>query len=382
MEAFVDAVEQEIEARFGKKAARSGGEEAHRREGRHSPGAAPDLPPALLETRSQESDGEAAAAPDGLTSLYLGGGTPSKLGAEGITRLVDLVRGRWSFAPGAEVTIEVNPEDVNAADAAAWLSAGVNRVSLGVQSFHPAVLEWMHRTHDATQAVAAARTLREAGFADWSLDLIFALPREVDRSWSDDLARAIDLAPTHLSCYGLTVEPHTPLIRWRERGHVHDPEDERYEAEFLEADRRLGEAGYEHYEVSNYARPGFRARHNSAYWRRVPYVGLGPSAHSFSGDTRRWNERDYVAWRTAVERQRDPIGGAEEMTPSGIGIEVAYLGLRTSDGMLLTESNRAAFARWQDAGWAITDGSRGRLTPEGWLRLDALVNDLTVVRSR
>ena len=250
--------------------------------------------------------GEPTAA---LDTVYLGGGTPSRLGAAGVTRVLDLLRARFSLAPGAEVTIEANPEDVSPEAARDWLTARVTRVSLGVQSFNDDVLRWMHRTHDAAQAVAAATALRDAGLDDWSLDLIFALPPEVERSWSDDLGRAIDLGPAHISCYGLTVEPHTPLLRWRERGQVHEADEERYEAEFLEADRRLNDAGFAHYEVSNYARPGRTARHNAAYWRRVPYLGFGPSAHSFDGATRRWNEREYVAWHSRVTAGQDPAEG-------------------------------------------------------------------------
>jgi oxygen-independent coproporphyrinogen-3 oxidase len=318
----------------------------------------------------------------GVDTIYLGGGTPSRLGADGIQRLLDLVRTNFAPAPGAEITMEANPEDVSAADAARWREAGVTRVSLGVQSFDDDVLRWMHRTHDAGQAVRAASMLREAGFDDWSLDLIFALPPEVERSWSGDLARAIDLGPPHISSYGLTIEPHTPLLRWRERGQVHDAGEDRYEAEFLEADTVLTEAGFEHYEISNYARPGRRAIHNSAYWRRVPYVGLGPSAHGFDGSARRWNLREYVAWRERTLLGQDPVEGTESLDPVAIAIEEAYLGLRTSTGLPVSDANAGDFDRWRDQGWAAVVDGIGRLTPSGWLRLDALVGDLTDVRSR
>ena len=316
-----------------------------------------------------------------IDTLYLGGGTPSRLGAQGVGRVLDLVRGRFPTAPGAEVTIEANPEDVSAEDAQSWRDAGVNRVSLGVQSFDDNVLRWMHRTHDAAKAADAASVLEEAGF-DWSLDLIFALPREVERSWTDDLQRAIDLEPPHISAYGLTVEPHTPLVRWRERGEVHEADEERYEEEFLEADRVFTSAGYEHYEVSNYSRPGRRAAHNSAYWRRVPYIGLGPSAHSFDGSARRWNTREYAAWRERTLAGNDPVEGNETLDAEAVAIEEAYLGLRTSSGLALNPANASAFDRWSQSGWAVVSDGIGRLTPQGWLRLDAIVGDLTDVRSR
>ena len=316
-----------------------------------------------------------------VDTLYLGGGTPSRLGHEGLARLLDAVRERFPTTAGAEVTIEANPEDVSEEAAARWRDSGVTRVSLGVQSFDDAVLRWMHRTHDAAQAARAASILKHSGF-DWSLDLIFALPPEVERSWSDDLRRAIALDPSHISCYGLTVEPHTPLLRWRERGEIHDADEDRYEEEFLEAHRALSAAGYEHYEVSNYARPNRRAAHNSAYWRRVPYVGLGPSAHSFDGTTRRWNTREYVAWLERVVSGQDPVEGSEMLDREAVAIEEAYLGLRSSTGLRVSAANASDFDRWRERGWADVAEGIGRLTPSGWLRLDALVADLTDVRSR
>ena len=321
------------------------------------------------------------AEPTVVDSIYLGGGTPSRLGADGLTRVLDLVRQRWPAAAGAEITIEANPEDVVSDDARRWREAGATRVSLGVQSFNDDVLRWMHRTHDAARAVGAAKILNDAGL-DWSLDLIFALPPEVSRSWSDDLRRAIDLEPGHISCYGLTVEPHTPLLRWRERGEVHEADEERYEAEFLEADATLTSAGFEHYEVSNYGKPGRRAVHNAAYWRRVPYVGLGPSAHSFDLNERRWNAREYQAWLDRVLTGQDPVEGTELVDESARQIEEAYLGLRTSGGVPVTSANARVFDRWREQGWAqVVDGAV-KLTPSGWLRLDALVGDLTDIRSR
>lgn len=317
-----------------------------------------------------------------VETIYLGGGTPSRLGTEGISRVLDLVRTRFRPTNDAEVTIEANPEDVTVEAASGWRAAGVNRVSLGIQSFDDAVLKWMHRTHDAAQAVRATSILRNAGFDDWSLDLIFALPPEINRSWTDDLHRAIDLDPAHISCYGLTVEPHTPLLRWRERGQVHDADEERYEAEFLEADQVLTRAGYEHYEVSNFARSGRLARHNSAYWRRVPYVGLGPSGHSFDGLIRRWNVREYVAWRTSILSGQDPLEGTEELDTESVALERAYLGLRTASGIAVDHANAPDFSRWSDQGWAVVVDGIGHLTPAGWLRLDSLVADLTDVRSR
>ena len=320
--------------------------------------------------------------PASLDTVYLGGGTPSRLGADGITRTLDLLRHRAPFAPDAEVTIEANPEDVTRAAAAAWKEAGVNRVSLGAQSFDQRALEWMHRTHSSGAIPAAIEALRSGGIDNVSLDLIFALPESLARDWSRDLDAALVLAPDHISLYGLTVEPHTPLGRWTARGAVTEAPEERYESEFLTAHDRLSAAGFEHYEVSNFARPGRQSRHNSSYWRRTPYAGLGPSAHSFDGKRRRWNVGAYAAWVAALAESRDPTEGEEVLSSENHAAELVYLGLRTRDGLVVSERERERADSWRDAGWATLDGNRLRLTPVGWLRLDALAVDLTVVGSR
>lgn len=314
-------------------------------------------------------------------TLYLGGGTPSLLGAEGVQRLLAIVRERVALTEDAEVTVEANPDDVSAAAVEAWRRAGVNRISIGAQSFDPGALAWMHRTHSADQITAAIKAAREGGIENISLDLIFALPESLGRDWRRDIARALELRPTHISLYGLTVEPATPLGRWKERGEVAEAPEERYEEEFLTAHELLGEAGFEHYEVSNYASPGMRARHNSSYWRRVPYAGFGPAAHSFDGERRRWNVAAYAAWERSLRDGRDPLGGDELLGAEEKAAERVYLGLRTVEGLQLEPGLARHVQPWVAAGWAMFDGLRVRLTPAGWLRLDALAYNLTAAGS-
>ena len=317
-----------------------------------------------------------------LDTLYLGGGTPSTLGGPGIARLIDLVRARAKISPGAEITIEANPDNVTREAAQAWRAAGVNRVSLGGQSFDPAVLEWMHRTHDADQLPRAITVLRDAGIEDVSLDLIFALPSALDRDWPADVERALALAPTHVSLYGLTIEPHTPLGRWHSRGKIAEADEDAYEREFLHAHEALTAAGYDHYEVSNFARPGRRARHNSAYWRGVPYAAVGPSAHRFDGTTRSWNVAPYAEWRDRLGRSESPLGGSETLSEANRAAERVYLGLRTSDGLESSDAELTLARPWIDAGWAMLRPPRTIvLTALGWLRLDALAASLTVAGS-
>ena len=317
-----------------------------------------------------------------LETVYLGGGTPSRLGGDGISRLLDLIRSRATIAPRAEVTIEANPDDVDARSVAAWRASGVNRISLGVQSFDPAVLRWMHRLHDPEAARSAVQTARDAGLTDLSLDLIFALPASLARDWTRDLDLALALEPAHLSLYGLTVEHRTPLGRWRDRGEVDEAPEERYEAEYLEAHDRLTAAGLEHYEVSNFGRPGAHARHNSAYWSGAPYGGIGPAAHEYDGAARRWNVAPYAEWGRRLDAGEDPIGGVEALTAENRAAEGVYLGLRTSAGLRLTGDEAERAEPWVAAGWGRLDAGVLRLTPLGWLRLDALAADLTLVRSR
>lgn len=308
-----------------------------------------------------------------LGSVYFGGGTPSKLGAK-LGDLIETLRLASGRAPGelGEVTVEANPEDIEPAVVRAWIDAGVNRVSLGVQSFDEAVLTWMHRTHSTQQVTQAVEILVGEGIINFSVDLIFALPDSIHRDWARDLDSALALRPKHLSVYGLTVEPHTPLGRWTDRGRVEGATEERFEREFLEADRRLGEAGFLHYEVSNYALPTFESIHNSAYWSGARYIGVGPSAHGFDGETRRWNAREYAKWLDLVEAGSDPIEGDETLWPSEREAERIYLGLRTSRGLVATAGEFKAAAPWIAEGWARREGDRLILTPTGWLRMDSL----------
>jgi oxygen-independent coproporphyrinogen-3 oxidase len=318
-----------------------------------------------------------------LRSLYFGGGTPSKLGGHGVARLIDIVRGVAELREDAEVTLEANPEDVSAESVHAWRAAGINRVSLGVQSFDDATLGWMHRTHTAVDARNAVQVLREGGIDNLSIDLIFALPASLARSWQRDLDSALEFELPHLSVYGLTVEEQTPLGRWVARRDVSEAPEESFESEFLEAHEQLRAAGFDHYEVSNYARKNAHSRHNRAYWRRRAYAGLGPSAHEFDGHSRRWNAEAYAHWVTLLSAGSDPIAGSEQLNEEQAQAEEVYLRLRTSDGLIISTDERTQIERWIDAGWAtIGSDSTLRLTGRGWLRLDHIASDLTMLRSR
>ncbi|MDQ3673982.1 MAG: radical SAM family heme chaperone HemW [Gemmatimonadota bacterium] len=317
-----------------------------------------------------------------LDTLYLGGGTPSRLGGGGIARLLAAIRERALINPGAELTLEANPDDVTAETAAAWIDAGINRVSLGAQSFDDRVLEWMHRVHTADQTRQAIQILRGAGIDDVSVDLIFNLPDHLERNWKSDVEQALALEPTHVSLYGLTVEHHTPIARWADRGAIVEGTDSQYAEEFLYAHNAMTAAGFDHYEVSNFARPGRSSRHNSAYWTGAPYAGLGPSAHAFDGRFRRWNVPAYADWVKRLGRGESVIAGEEQLTAENRDAEKVYLGLRTRSGLLLDKPEPGTAEPWIAAGWAELQGMRLTLTPTGWLRLDSLAAALAAARDR
>jgi oxygen-independent coproporphyrinogen-3 oxidase len=327
--------------------------------------------------------------PGDVDTVYLGGGTPSRLGAVGVAALGALLGLR---RPPAEFTLEANPDDVTRESVRAWTIAGVNRLSLGAQSFDDRVLAWMHRTHDAAKVGEAVAAARDGGLTNVSLDLIFALPEALGRDLSRDLDAAVALAPGHISLYGLTVEPGTPLFRRVGRGELSPAPEQRYEEEYLLAHERLEAAGYVFYEVSNAARPGHESVHNRGYWTLDPYLGVGPSAHSFDGVTRWWNQPAYARWRAELEEGRSPIAGREILNDRQRRLEELFLGLRTREGIILPDPCPVALSerlgRWVVAGWAVTEperslgpdsgpsgarGVRARLTPQGWLRLDELV---------
>ncbi|MDB4883839.1 MAG: oxygen-independent coproporphyrinogen oxidase [Gemmatimonadetes bacterium] len=318
-----------------------------------------------------------------VDTIYLGGGTPSRLGGDGVARAIELVRQRFPLASAGELTIEANPEDVSREAADAWVAAGVNRLSLGSQSFDDDVLTWMHRTHDSAAIERGVVNARSGGIENLSLDLIFALPESLGRDFESDVGRLLALEPQHVSLYGLTVEPGTPLGKWVANGVTAERVEEGYEAEFLRAHELLTNAGLEHYEVSNYALAGRRSRHNSSYWAGVPYVGLGPAAHGFDGQRRRWNLRAYAAWRDAAMSGRDPVEGTEQLTAENRIAESVYLGLRSDAGLALGPDEGPIVSPWIEAGWVTsTFDARLRCTPTGWLRLDALATALTHNRSR
>ena len=319
------------------------------------------------------------AGPLRLDTIYIGGGTPSLLGAEGMRAFSERLGDVADWDPATvEWTAEANPESFTREVAEGWRAAGVNRISLGVQTFHEPALRWMGRLHGAGGPGRAMENARAAGFDNVSFDLIFALPERLGRRWEEDLEGVLALRPEHVSLYGLTAEAATPLGRWVREGREVMADDERYADEFLMAHERLTAVGFEHYEVSNFGRPGRRSQHNFVYWTGAPYAALGPGAHGYDPPLRRWNLRDWDAYREAVERGELPVDGEEEVSPTDAELERVWLGLRTDRGVpaaSMGDVQRDLGQLWSQRGWATIEEGRLRLTAEGWLLLDRLAVD-------
>lgn len=268
-----------------------------------------------------------------FASLFLGGGTPTTLPAETIRMLLERFRELFAVSPNAEVTSEANPDTVDKPYLSSLRDAGVDRLSIGVQSFDPAVLEALERIHGPDSARAAFRAARAAGFANVNLDLIYGASGETIESWRRTLEEAISLGPEHLSCYALTVEPATPLGRKVAAGLVPAPNPDLQADMYALTCELLAIAGYEHYEVSNWAKPGFRCTHNLGYWEGRPYLGLGAGAHSYRDGRRWWNVRPPQQYVEMVSTNRPPVGGDEFPNEEERRTERLLLGLRMSDGV-------------------------------------------------
>ena len=310
----------------------------------------------------RELEQAVAALPFGsLRTVYFGGGTPSLLPARVAERTLQHVRGTFRVEPDAEITLEANPASTDPERLATWRKAGVNRLSLGVQGFDSRALAVLERRTDGAQAERAFRQAREAGFANVSLDLIYGVPFQDVRTWEETVRRAIDLGPEHLSCYCLTFEEGTLLFRRRERGLLPQVDSDTQWDQLDAADRLLGAAGFERYEVSSWARGARRAQHNQAYWECRPVYGAGAGAHSYATD----GERAWRWWNVARPRDYvDAVGagsteaGREELVPERARAERLMLGLRTTSGVEPPAGFEEPLATLEKAALIVRQGRR------------------------
>lgn len=292
------------------------------------------------------------SAPGAVSTLYIGGGTPSVLPLDVLRRIVGAVSQteRLSLVTEPvevttptelfdEFTVEVNPEDIvekGREYVRGLLALGVNRVSMGIQSFNDDILRWMNRRHDAGNAVKAFHILRESGVRNISIDLIFGISQLTDETWKDTIEKALELSPEHISAYQLSIEEGSALAKMVADGRYVEASEEQCRRQYDILCRCLGRSGYHHYEISNFAKPGFEAVHNSAYWRRAPYIGLGPGAHSLTGDIRSWNSQE-LPHRSTDGSPATYSRTSETLSPENIRVERIMLSLRTDKGLEAAE---------------------------------------------
>jgi oxygen-independent coproporphyrinogen-3 oxidase len=318
-----------------------------------------------------------------LDTVFLGGGTPSLLAVDQMAALLGHVGTRFAVEPGAEVTVECNPDDVTVERLAGYRRSGVTRVSLGVQSLDDAILPRLDRRHSARQARAAFAAAREAGVDNISVDLIYGLPGLDLETWTATVREVMAWGPDHVSAYGLTLDEGS---LWHARGVGGLPPEEAVTAQYWALARAAAEAGFEHYEISNYARPGFRSRHNQRYWRWEEYLGLGPGACGFLGHVRYGNVKPVERYCASVEGGRLPLATHEVLTARQGLAERLILGLRTSDGIPAErlaercelERGRlpAVLDAWRERALLAERDGRVRLTEAGFLLSDALFTEL------
>jgi len=317
-----------------------------------------------------------------LATVFLGGGTPSLLTSDDLAAILDRLRCGFDLAGDAEITVECNPESVTRAKLEGYRAAGVNRLSLGVQSLDDGLLRTLGRLHDSRGARAAFAAAREAGFANLSVDVMYGLPGLDVPGWTRAIETVFDWRPEHLSAYGLTLDAGS---LWGATGVPGLPPEEGVVAQYWALARSAAARGFEHYEISNYARPGFRSRHNERYWRGAEYLAAGPGACGFVGDLRYTNAKATPRYCEALEDGVLPVDGGEALTPRQRLGERLMLGLRLADGVPAAwlearlagdAALRARVAGWRDGRFLVEGGGRVRLTEAGFLLSDALFVEL------
>ena len=321
---------------------------------------------AEIRKRAREMD-------DDPKTLYFGGGTPSVLPLSVLTRILITLDEVGHGGPYREFTLEVNPEDIvekGRSYVESLLALGVNRLSIGVQSFDDAMLRWMNRRHDAARAREAFRIAREAGADNISLDLIFGISHLTDEAWADTIDQTVALGPEHISCYQLTVEGESELADLVAEGRYEEADDTLCRRQYDMLCQKLAAAGYRHYEISNFAREGFEAVHNGGYWARHPYVGLGPAAHSFQGSTRSWNSKALHGWTSTTETL-----SAEDAL-----VETIMLALRTDKGIdaafLHGNCSKEDIGRLERNGALVRVGDRYRIPEDRFFVSDEIIREL------
>lgn len=311
-------------------------------------------------------------------SLYLGGGTPSSLDERDLAALLECTRVHFTFSADSEISMEANPDDISPQKLKAIGDLGINRISLGVQSLDDGDLKYLGRSHDSKQALKALDMIRSRGFKNVGVDLMYGLETQSLLGWKKTIDRVLEFRPEHISCYQLTLERGTPLWKMKEAGRVRSIGEKLESAFFLWTSRYLEKHGYYHYEISSFARgPEFMCRHNLKYWGHIPYLGLGPSAHSFHAGSRWWNVRSTRKYCQLLAEGNAPVEASEVLTKEQLDLETLDLGLRTSNGVDLHALGGGsgideALANLRKSGLIKVKNGRILLTRRGFLVADSL----------
>ncbi|MFY7879486.1 MAG: radical SAM family heme chaperone HemW [Lacibacter sp.] len=321
-----------------------------------------------------------------LETIYFGGGTPSLLELNEIEAILKAATSLWNLNKDAEITLEANPDDISDLQLEGWKQAGINRLSIGIQSLYDEDLKWMNRAHTAAEARAVLARSRKAGFEQFTVDLIYGTPGLTDEKWMNNLKWVVDEGLRHVSCYALTVEDKTPLSKQIARQLKQDTDPEQQRNQFLMLMDFMEQQGFEHYEISNFAKPGHRSQHNSAYWNGTPYLGVGPSAHSFDGVSRQWNCSNNRHYIEALKQNNIPFE-QELLTPTQRLNEYIMTHLRLAEGcdleLIAAQYGNEESLRleklaqtYEQRGWLAAYNRKLILTREGKLFADRIAAEL------
>ena len=324
-----------------------------------------------------------------VETIYFGGGTPSLLNADELNAILTKLHAFFVISHNAEITLEANPDDISVDKLKEWKTAGINRLSMGVQSFYDDELRWMNRAHNAAQSIYSIEAARQEGFDNITIDLIYGTPGLTNDQWKQTVQRAIEMNIPHLSCYALTVEPSTVLGHMIEHKKSADTDPEKQAGQFMLLMDMMKSAGYEHYEISNFAKHGMRSRHNAAYWQGKHYIGLGPSAHSFNGISRQWNIANNALYISSLQNGVLPAE-TEMLSRTQQLNEYIMTSLRTSEGLDLIHVDHmfgleavnhisTSIKKYMHSGKVATNQARLQLTSEGKLFADGIAADLFLI---
>jgi len=321
-----------------------------------------------------------------IDSIYFGGGTPSVLAVADVEQILHTINKNYNVNPKAEITLESNPDDISLEKLKAWKNAGINRLSIGVQSFFEDDLKWMNRAHSSRQAEDAINLSRQAGFANITADLIYGLPHN---HWEANIKKMVEFGIPHISSYALMVEEKTALHHFVTTKKVQLPPDEKAEEDYQILCEYLKKVGYEHYEISNFAKPGFRSKHNASYWKGTPYLGIGPAAHSYNGKTRRWNIANNTQYANGV-LQNTQFCEDEVLSLTDQYNEFVMTGLRKVEGILYSEIETkfgekylqyltSAAAKFLETKKLIFSENRLYISEREWFLADTIIAELFFV---